>query len=308
MAWNRRRTVWLLAGAFLATRALILIAAHVGAMHPSPSNRPPWTNPSDLSLNRPPPDPLIEPLFRWDAHFYLAIAEYGYPPRRDTPVYHVGYFPLYPLLVRGATWLVGNPFWASLLVSNALAFLGVMLVARVAADETDDGLRAGLWYLGSPGTQFLSFAYTEALFTVLLAAALLALRARRAWLAAILGAPASASRSAGVVVALAILVKGWLERDPPHRGRSYLAPALFALSGLFIYAAFCWQRYGDALAFANIEKSWARDITLWGPLRAFFSFSVDPDYYLVAIAAIAVVIAMVRRPSSCCCCRSSPGP
>ena len=69
-------------------------------------------------------DPLLAPLARWDAVWYLRVAESGYGESEA----RAAFFPLYPLLVRG----LAAPFGASpaaLLVAAYAVALGAFLVA-----------------------------------------------------------------------------------------------------------------------------------------------------------------------------------
>jgi hypothetical protein len=74
-----------------------------------------------------------------------------------------------------------------------------------------------------------------------------------------------------------------------------LAAAALAMAGMAAFAVWCAREYGDALAFVHIQATHKRVLSPLGPVRALFAFSVDPDYYLVTVAAIAVAVAMVRR-------------
>ena len=62
-------------------------------------------------------DVLAAPVARWDAVWYLHIAEHGYPHTTEA-----AYFPLYPLLVHAAAWVTRSTIVAAALVSLA-AFL-----------------------------------------------------------------------------------------------------------------------------------------------------------------------------------------
>jgi len=129
------------------------------------------------------------PLVRWDAPFYLALAKEGYPaPRAEPPVYHLGFFPLYPLAVRTFERVLGNFFWAAFAVSNLSALLAALLMLKLG------GWKAALLFLASPGAHFLAYPYSEALFALALAAALVALQSGRLGVAAVAGAAASATR------------------------------------------------------------------------------------------------------------------
>jgi len=288
---------------FLTSRLVVLVAAHVGAAMMTPERRSEWAwipDKSDL-FRGPPPPTLIAPFVRWDANFYLTIARFGYPerPRDDGPVYAIAFFPLYPLAVRFLAALVGNYFWAAVLVANAFALLASFLIFQLGKTygSIEDGLRAALLLSIAPGSHFLSFPYPESMFVAFIAAALLALRRDKLWVAAALGALACATRSAGVVVTLCLLYVAWQGGQSRARSFSAICAAAMTLSSLALFAAFCSRKYGDPLAFVHIQSLYLNDrsIKLFGPIQALFAFNVDPDYYLVTIAAIIICIRMVGR-------------
>jgi hypothetical protein len=287
---------------FVLTRCAIAVALHAGAASMTDAKRAEWAwvpGRSDL-FPGPPPPALLAPLVRWDANFYLALARDGYPsPREDRPVYQVAFFPLYPLAARAAEKLVGNVFWAALLVSNCFALAAALALFHLgkAYGTVRDGLGGATALLVAPGSHFLSLPYPEAMFAALLAWALIELRRDRIWPAALAGALAGATRSAGVVVCAALLYLAWTRRSSLRRAGECLAAAAASLVGLAAFAAFCRARYGDAFAFVHIQSLYVNDrsIKLLGPLKAFVAFELDPDYYLVTLAALAVCVAMIKR-------------
>jgi len=205
---------------------------------------------------------VLAPLIRWDAPFYLALAKEGYPaPRAHSPVYHLGFLPLYPLAVRTFERVLGNFFWAAFAVSNVSALLAALLMLKLG------GWKAALLFLASPGAHFLAYPYSEALFALALAAALVALQSERLVLAAAAGAAASATRPPGVAVAVALIAHA------PRRLRNWAAAAA-ALSGMIAFMAWCRERYGDALAFVHIQGHHRRELSLLGPVKAFFAFEI----------------------------------
>ncbi|HEX9603026.1 MAG TPA: mannosyltransferase family protein [Myxococcales bacterium] len=287
---------------FVLTRCAVALALHAGAACMTDAKRAEWAwvpGRSDLFLG-PAPPALLAPFVRWDANFYLALARHGYPPpREDRPVYQVAFFPLYPLAASVAEKLVGNVFWAALLVSNCFALAAALALFHLGKrnGSVRDGLGAATALLVAPGSHFLSLPYPEAMFVALLAWSLLELRKGRIWAAALAGALAGATRSAGVVVCAALLYVAWTRRSSLRRAGECLAAAAASLSGLAAFAAFCRARYGDAFAFVHIQSQYVNDrsIKLFGALGAFAAFDVDPDYYLVTLAALAVCVAMIKR-------------
>jgi len=278
----------LVLAAFARTRALAIAATHVGAATMSPRKHREWATFNPGGLRPEPPPPFLQPLQRWDADFYLALAESGYPPPDPVrPVYHLGFFPLYPLAIRAVAGAVGNFFWAAFALSNLCALLAALLLIELGAlQRRADGVRAAMLFLAAPGSNFLSYPYSESLFALALAAGLLAARSNRLAGAALAGAAASATRPAGLAVAVALA--------SVPRARRWLAAGA-ATAGVVAFAAFCAREYGDPLAFVHIQATHRRVISVLGPVRALFAFDVDPDYYLVTLLAIAVAAAMIRR-------------
>jgi hypothetical protein len=307
LAWTERaerRPLLAIVLLFVLSRGAIVAALHAGAAGMTDAKRAEWAwvpGRSDLFAG-PAPPAFLEPFVRWDANFYLSLASDGYPAKGDRPAYHVAFFPLYPLAARAAQKLVGNVFWAAVLVSNCFALAAALALFHLgkASGTVRDGLGAAIALLVAPGSHFLSLPYPESMFAALLAWALVELRRDRIWPAALAGALAGATRSAGVVVCAALLYLAWTRRSSLRRAGECLAAAVASLSGLAAFATFCRARYGDAFAFVHIQSQYVNDrsIRLFGPLKAFAAFDVDPDYYLVTLAALALCVAMIRRAAA----------
>jgi len=268
---------------FILTRAVAIGATHLGAsaMTPAKVAQWQWIANRDNLFPGPPPSPFLAPFVRWDANFYVSLTRDGYPPRHEGPNHHLVFFPLYPLLLR-ATGL--DVFWAAFLLSNLCCLIAAVCILRLA------GFEAATLFLCSPGSHFFVYPYSEALFAAALAASLLLLRSRRFFAAGLAGAVASATRSPGVAAAVALFAEAFAER----RARAFLA-GLVALSGIAAYMWWCHVAQGDALAFMRLQAYHGRTLSLLGPFHAFLAFDTDPDYYLVAIAALYVAIRLIRR-------------
>lgn len=148
---------------------------------------------------------IAAPAVRWDAIWYLAIAQLGYLHSPALP----DFFPLYPLLIRALSWSAVSAVVAGVVISLVAFWVGLELLHRLV--EQDFGPRAAnatVWLLALfPMSFFFSAVYTEALFLALSVGCLyLARRDRWLW-AGLLGGFASATRSIGVllVVPLAVL-------------------------------------------------------------------------------------------------------
>ena len=207
-----------------------------------------------------------------DADYYLGIAQHGYPARlpspwRDTPVNaRVAFFPLFPALVRLASYLTGGNYPVAGLVVQVLAgaasALGVWAVAdylrgRRVAD------RAVMLYCLFPGAMTFALLYSEPLAVAVSAAAILAMLKRRWLIAGILGAAATAERPTliilVVVFGIAAVQAIWTHRE----WRALLAPALTPL-GVLAFFGYLGHEYHDYKFWFRVETQvWHQQIG-WG--------------------------------------------
>jgi Mannosyltransferase (PIG-V) len=193
--------------------------------------------------------------FLFDAQWYLKLAEHGYP----TVPLHIkstlGFFPLYPLVIRAVSvvFVISAP-QAALITSVTGGLVASVLVHRLATSwwgETT-GRRATLIFCLFPGSIVFSMGYSECLTIPLAVGCLLALRSQRWWLAGILAGLATASEPVALILIVVCLVasaqqlrrRGW--RDPAAR-RSIVAPLLSPL-GIGAFAVFLWVWTGTPFA------------------------------------------------------------
>ncbi len=202
----------------------------------------------------------------WDGRYYLRIAAHGYPTALGTRAPVAAFFPLYPLLVRGAaTVLGGNTVWAGLavsLVAGAGACVAVGALARDRAGE-QAGVRAGWLMAFAPGAAFLSAAYADGLAISLGAMALIMLDRRRWAGAGVFGALATATAPLALPLVLAGAWAAWRSRQR----RAWIAPVV-ASSGFVSYCLYLWARVGTPFAWFDAERiGWAHHVDLLAPLQ-----------------------------------------
>lgn len=284
--WLERPEVAIPLAAFALSRAAVFLAAYLGAaLIADRPDEPPYHLRGTTNL-------LVDVFgSRWDAGFYVSIAEEGYSLEGE-PFPSVGFFPLLPLAMRAVAVLTGDVVPAGIFISNLALLLAGWVIFRLVE------LRAGtavasrtVWYLLIFPTAFFGSAiYTESLFLFLTAGALYLAR-RGAWeSAALLGFLAALTRLVGVVMAPVLLVE-WLvqrRRDGPrdevgagapgevdgsgdsrdsHGPRDrptvrapwwgLLAPTA-VLAGTGSYMAYLAWRFDDPLAFVRAADLWGR--------------------------------------------------
>ncbi|MCW3039973.1 MAG: hypothetical protein JWM31_1878, partial [Solirubrobacterales bacterium] len=204
--------------AFAITRLVTLVAGVLGAaiwgIHDAASVYDPAGLTTGLGSVT---DRLVAPYARWDAVWFLDIANQGYP---TSYLPRTAFFPLYPGMLRVFGTVLGSPLIAGLLISNACAFVGTMFVHRLT--ELELGRPAAgmaVWVLLLfPGSLWLSSVYSEGLFLLVSAGCLYFARERRWAAVAVLGALAATTRSAGVVLVVPVLLLAWQQwRERPAR-------------------------------------------------------------------------------------------
>jgi Gpi18-like mannosyltransferase len=273
-------------GLFLGTRLLLLAGAYLCCvLFPVPAHSYPYRAVHMLIL--------LDNWNRWDAIHYLQIARYGYRVPADT-----AFFPLFPLLVRGGTTLLGHrSYTLSAIVISNLALLGALVVLyRLATSELNERVgRRTLLYLCLFPTAFFFFAgYNEALFLFLSCSTFYATRHQRWLLAGSLGCLAALTRSAGALLVAPYAWELWQTRAAmqPERKNclshflSRAWPIVLIPLGTLLYCAFCWLHFHDPLAFASVQKFWGRSFTLpWtGIAKSFWQlfFHQRPGSFLGA--------------------------
>ncbi|KAJ2740116.1 ER membrane glycoprotein subunit of the GPI transamidase complex-like protein [Coemansia sp. BCRC 34301] len=263
---------------------------------------------------------LAHAFVRWDAFYFLHIADVGYVHEQEH-----AFFPLLPLLMRlvGGTVLAPLAGWADRRIVLALAGLVVSNVSFVLAAATlyvlgcatlrSEQLAyvAALLFVAAPASAFMSSVYTESLFAWLVFSALLLIARRQHMWAALCLCASGLCRSNGVLYA-GFFVWDLVVCSDAWRGRRYAALAvqtvraalLVAVSALG-FAAF--QAYGHRMfcqqadAVAAVQRPYCSDTftTIYSFVQAEYWDIGFLKYYTVqqlpnfALAAPVVTLSLV---------------
>jgi hypothetical protein len=261
-----RRGVVFCVGVFLAARIGLSLLGWVGirdVTHPgdrvAPDGKPgasvvivPGPDRSDPAI--PGSHNLVDGTTRWDAGWFLFIAEEGY-----TAESHAAFFPAYPLAVHVVDQVtpLGN-LGAALLISNA-AFLGALLVLyRLSVAEFDEptARRTVVLLTFFPTSFFFLAPYSESLFLLAAVLTFAGARSDRWAVSGIAGAVAWATRSVGATLVPALVLEAWTKGPP--RGRR-IALSLLPAIGLLVYLGWWWARAGDPLVPLAAQSEWYRE-------------------------------------------------
>lgn len=191
-AW---RALWL-------SRVVVWVAGVGGFLIWGNSARAPGFDPEHLttpygSLG----NALVSPAARWDATWYLSIARDGYDNGPKD-----AFFPLYPFLARVAGTVVFSPVLGAILLSTGCFLAALVLLHQLTVLEL--GPQAAQWTVlalaFSPMSFFATAIYSESLFLLVSVGAVLAARRDRWCWAGLLGGLSAATRSAGILVLVAL--------------------------------------------------------------------------------------------------------
>lgn len=211
---------------------------------------------------------------RWDSGWYASVLASGYsldrPPGVRVGQANIAFFPGYPVLGRGVSWLTGFTPIASLLlvtlVSGAVATCLVWAFATSLYGEST-GTRACLLFCFATGAFAFSMLYSEAIFLCFAIASCWALTSRRYVVGGVLGAMAGLTRPTGIalIVACAAAV---LVAERADRWKATVGAAISTL-GVAGYLTYIRLRFGSWSIWFDVQhKGWGEGFSLYGARKA----------------------------------------
>jgi hypothetical protein len=283
--WYRSTPFRAAAAAFTGTRPAIFFVGYLAIfLFGYPPGAPPPGHRHD-------PNEVVTLPLRWDAGWYLQIAEKGYEYSHLTGAtgqQSIVFFPALPLTMRVVALLLAGSDTAFLfsgtLVSLA-AFLGALVyLYLLARDHLDDEQsRGALWLLAAyPFAVFYGAIYTESIFLLGAAGAFYHMQRRELLRAGLWALVVGLTRPNGfllsvplAVLAISSWLPAWLVRashDAGERGaraddmgRTSPVPALTAAAmpvvGMLMYSVFVWSLTGNPLAWMAGHLAWGRRYT-----------------------------------------------
>ncbi len=245
---------------------------------------------------------------RWDTAHYVTIALYGYGGAGNLS--HdggLGFFPLFPLLMRGVASLSGRAVTEGSLAVSAImiatgSFLAAipLFAALVRRRFGPDVARtATLLLCVSPFSYFFTAGYSESLFLLLVVLAFTCADRRWWMLAAVCAALATSSRLVGLALPPALLLLAW-KRDVPLR--TLIGIAIVSPLGTLAYGLFSWWRFDDPLAYFTAQQHWGGwDEHVWFYVDLFLvhpkdALLGDPRHLVIVLNVALLALWLVSLP------------
>lgn len=275
-----RRVVAQAAAVWLATRLALLVFTFFAVYFGGQATQ--------AQLAAHPSATLLSAWNHWDAIWYVRISQRGYYDIEPT-----AFFPLYPILIKAVTFVVGqsHTLLAAMLVSNAAAFgafagIGLLAANEDSAESAAPAMRMLAVY---PLAFFLAAPYTEALFVTFSVFSLFLMRRGHWRWASASALLAALTRPTGAILYLPLLWEfarqhGWLRAEWLHGGwRATLRdlrhrPLLVDLgcvlasvpAGFALFSGYLGLRFGHPLIFLHVQDYfWHRqNVPIWHTLPA----------------------------------------
>jgi hypothetical protein len=199
---------------------------------------------------------LLDGWARWDSGWYQHIAEHGYMNIAVGPEgqNNVGFFPLYPLLIRALNAVLHDALLSGMVISNLSFLAAVLLFYQMARDRfgTELADRAALLLCVFPFSFYFSAVYSESVFFLLAVAAFFFAERKQWWAAGVFAMLSGTARIAGLALfpALLLLYLKKIDYDWGRIRANVLWLGLGAL-GPAIYALYLYAEFGDPFLFVR---------------------------------------------------------
>jgi hypothetical protein len=199
---------------------------------------------------------------QWDTGWYLDIAKNWYAAEAHYHNYcNYAFFPFYPTLIKLLGAVIGNHYYAGLIISNvSLLGAAILLYKLVELDHDQEVALHSVKYMFIWPTSFiLSGVLSEALFLMLVIGCFYYARKGTWLIVGITGFFLSLTRVNGVCIGIPMLYEYMKGKN--FRVKS-IRPDIFALAllplGLLIFCVYNYYLTGDFLAFVHIQSAWGR--------------------------------------------------
>lgn len=272
---------------------------------------------------------LLDLPARWDAGWYMGIANTGYSYASDSTAQYqqnIAFFPAYPMAMRALSPLFGrHTLWTGVLISIVAFYFALVYLLRLARSELgheDQAVAVVALTATYPFAVFYSATYTEAFYLLTLVGAVYHFRHNQLWRAAFWGFLCGLTRPPGSFLSLVLGLMAiapmwsaprWKPVLPPPGGWPAIGARLLAAAapgfGMLAFSAFIYQLTGNAFQWTMQNAAWGRvyrslDSILWDRVTFIASHglyeyvsvqTIDLFYSLAVLLCLAAVWPIYRR-------------
>jgi hypothetical protein len=194
---------------------------------------------------------------RWDAAYYVGIAQHGYSVHSAS---QTAFFPGYPLIITvgralslGALSYLQTATLLSWLAFAAGAIVLYRLTTKLYGPRV--ALIATALFCWFPASLFFMSPYSESLFTVQILVVLALIEREQFLAASMVAAFASATSPESIALTLALIAAAALAG---RRVIWVLAYGAISGIGIVVYMVFLWAKFGSPTEFISVQKFWNR--------------------------------------------------
>jgi len=234
----------------------------------------------------------------YDAVWFTDIADDGYTSEGLT-----AFPPGYPLLIRGVESVLRvNAMVAAVLVSSLCLAGALVLLHRLVAERWGRAVALTTLFLLLvwPGSVFLTLAYADAPFLLLVVGGFLAAQHRRWWLAGLLIGLSCTMKVYGALFTLAIAweymeSRGWSWRSIRADALLIFVPSAALIGGWMLYLQ---HRFGQPFLFLTIQKQWGKRLSFpWGGIeQGILNVSTSPERLVMSLDLLGIALIGIAAP------------
>lgn len=199
---------------------------------------------------------FYDALSQWDGQWYLRVAREGYHWQGPHVQANVAFFPLYPLLAKILSFLVGNLELSFFIISYASFLLFLLFLYKLTEKYSGREIAfRTIWYISIfPLSLVFSIFYNESLFFMLCCGCLyFACQKRWNWAIAF-GFFATLTRLSGLVL-LPTLLFYFLKTHKKYKIMDLFKFLAIPL-GIVLFSVYLWFKVGDPLAYSHVLSAW----------------------------------------------------
>lgn len=199
---------------------------------------------------------LMNALSQWDGQWYLKVASEGYHWNGPDIQANVAFFPLYPLLAKALSLLIGNLELSFLIISHVSFFVFLIFLYKIAAEHLNQIERfRTVWFISIFPLSFVfSIFYTESLYMILTAGAIYFSFKKKMTLAVLFSILSTLTRLSGLIL-FPTLAYYYFKNTKKYKLLDIIQLLTIPL-GVILFSIYLKFKVGDYLAFYQVLGAW----------------------------------------------------